>query len=91
MGVDLTRYDKEDIEGVWHIGERNKFHNSYLVHYKIFGQIGKTQNKGAYLNDKGLLAVDFFENEEDSFTKYSFIQISDETIEVKIQIECDRK
>jgi len=91
MGVDLTRYDKEDVEGIWHIGERNKFNNSYLVHYKIFGQIDKTQNKGAHSNDKGILVADFFENEEDSFTKYSFIQISDEIIEVRIEIECDRK
>ena len=91
MGVDLSRYDKDDIEGVWHIGEREKFKNSYLVHYKIFGQIGKTQNKNGRINDKGLFEVDFFENEEDSFTKCSLTQVGVDAIEVRIEIECDRK
>lgn len=89
MGVDLTRFDKEDIEGVWHIGERDKFENSYLAHYKVFGHIGKTQNKRT--NDKGLFVVHFFENEDDSLTKYSFTQLTDDSIEVRIEIECDRK
>jgi hypothetical protein len=91
MGVDLTKYDKNDIEGVWHIGERDKFENSYLVYYKIFGQIDKTQNKNAHTNEGGLIVVDFFENEVDSFTKYSLTQVSNDTIEVRIEIECDRK
>ena len=91
MGVDLTRFDKDDVEGVWHTGERDKFENSYLVHYKVFGRIGKTQNKHGHTNDKGLFIVDFFENEDDSFTKYSFMQVTDDTIEVRIEIECDRK
>jgi hypothetical protein len=91
MGVDLTRYDRNDIEGVWHIGEREKFKNSYLVHYKIFGKIGKTQRKSGHTNGNGVFAVDFFDNEEDSFTKYSWTQVSDDTIEVRIEIECDRK
>ena len=90
MGVDLTKYDKDDIEGVWHIGERDKFKNSYLVHYRVFGKIGKTQNKNTHTND-GKLVVDFFENEVDSFTKYSLTQLSNDTIEVRIEIECDRK
>jgi hypothetical protein len=91
MGVDLTKYDKDEIEGIYHTGEREKFKNSYLVHYKIFGQIGKTQRKSGHTNEKGLFVVDFFDNEEDSFTKYSWTQVSDDTIEVRIEIECDRK
>jgi hypothetical protein len=91
MGVDLTRYDKDDIEGIWHIGERDKFENSYLVHYKLFGSIGKTQNSSGHLNSKGRYIVDFFENEDDSFVKYSFMELDNEEIEVRIEIECDRK
>jgi len=85
MGVDLTRYDKDDIEGVWHIGETEKFKNSYLVYYRIFGQIGKTQKKKGRTNDGGLV-VDFFENEADSFTKYSLTQTSNDTMRLRLRL-----
>ncbi len=90
MGVDLTKYDKDDKEGVWHIGEREKFENPYLVHYKIFGLLGKTQKKEGHTNGYEPV-IDFFENERDSFAKYSLTQINNDTVEIRIEIECDRK
>ena len=37
------------------------------------------------------MSVEFIENEPDSVTKYSFTQVDEETIDVRIEIECDRK
>lgn len=91
MGVDLSRHDKDDVETVWHIGERVKFRNSYLVFYKVFGQINKLSKKTAQYNSGGQMSVEFIENEPDSVTKYSFTQVDEETIDVRIEIECDRK
>jgi hypothetical protein len=91
MGVDLAKNENNQPDGLWHTGEGDKFKNSYIHYYRIFGTIGKTQLSTTKINNKGLKSVEYFANESDSFCRYIFSQINNEEIECQINLECDRK
>jgi hypothetical protein len=91
MGVDLVKNENNHPDGLWHTGDSDKFNNSYIQHYKIFGIIGKTQLSTLRINEKGLKSVEYFESTSDSFCRYIFSQLNSEEIECQINLECDRK
>ena len=90
MGVDLSKNENNQLENVWHTGPREKFKNSYIHHYKIFGTIYKTTKTTLKVDENNLKTVEYFENELDSFCHYIFRQINNEEIDCQINIECDR-
>ena len=91
MGVNLAKNENNQPDGLWHTGSRNKFKNSYIHYYKIFGTIGKTTLSTLKTDENGLKTVEYFDNETDSYTNYIFRQTKEDEIECQINIECDRK
>lgn len=92
MGVDLSRQQNENPDWLSCVGDTNKFERGYIGHYRLIGEIGKTQRSTAEFDEAGnVKSVKYFEPGDNYYIEYSIFKVDNETLEVGFFLEFDRK
>jgi hypothetical protein len=91
MGVDLAKNENNQPDSLYYTGASEKFKNSYIHYYRVFGTIKKTTLSTLKVDENDLKSVEYFNNESDSFCNYILKQLNDHEIECQIILKCDRK